>query len=67
MEISRQNLSSHCEFEPFKAFSLIDASGNGKIDSYEIVDFLKKHFVSADLEDARAIIREYDASNDGTL
>jgi hypothetical protein len=49
VEASRLQLSSHPEFEPYKAFCLLDTRAAGKIDAYDIVDFLRKNYVSADL------------------
>jgi Ca2+-binding EF-hand superfamily protein len=37
----------------------------GRIDAYDLVDFMRKHYLKAGLEDAQEIIKEY--SNDGAL
>ena len=67
VEASRLQLSSHPEFDPYKAFCLLDTRAAGKIDAYDIVDFLRKNYVSADLKDGQDIIREYDSSSDNQL
>lgn len=46
---------------------MIDTRSVGRIDAYDIVDFLRKHYISAELADGNDIVREYDSSNDGTL
>ncbi len=50
-----------------KAFNLLDSRQAGAIDAFDIIDFLKKHYISAELNEAQDIIREYDQSNDGSL
>jgi hypothetical protein len=67
VEISRQNLALNTEFDAQKAFNLIDSRSVGKIDAYDLVDFMRKNYISCDLSDAADIIREYDASNDANL
>lgn len=50
-----------------KAFALLDTNKCGHIDSVNIVEFLQRHHVEIYLQDAAEIIREFDASMDGTL
>ncbi len=57
----------HYEFCPSKAFSLLDVRRIGRVDAHDLVQFLREHYVAADLEDARAIVREYDADLDLAL
>lgn len=57
----------HSEFDAQKAFNMIDVRSVGRIDAYDLVDFMRKHYISAELSDASDIIREYDSNNDATL
>lgn len=57
----------HYEFEPTKAFNLLDSRKIGYVDAHDITQFLKAHYVSAEFEDAQKIVTEYDANLDGTL
>lgn len=44
---------------------MIDTADHGRIDQYDLVDFMRKHYLKCDLQDANEIIKEY--SNDGAL
>jgi Ca2+-binding EF-hand superfamily protein len=50
-----------------KAFNLIDVRSVGRIDAYDLVDFMRKHYITCELSDASDIIREYDSTNDAAL
>lgn len=67
VEVCRQNCARLNDFDPKKAFELLDTSRCGHIDPVNIVEFLVRHYVQVDLNDAAEIIREFDASMDGTL
>jgi Ca2+-binding EF-hand superfamily protein len=67
VEISRQNLALNSEFDVQKAFNLIDVRSVGRIDAYDLVDFMRKHYITCELSDASDIIREYDSTNDAAL
>jgi hypothetical protein len=55
------------DFEPNRVFSAIDSDNDGQIDSKEILQFLKKHFVKLSSADAELIVKEFDADCDGYL
>lgn len=55
------------DFEPYKAFCHLDTRRVGRVDAHDIVDFLRKHYVSLDLSEAQDIVREYNASANGAL
>lgn len=44
---------------------MIDTTDRGRIDQYDLIDFMRKHYLKCDLEDAIQIIKEY--SNDGAF
>lgn len=51
----------HYEFEPLKAFSLLDTRRVGQVDAMDIVQFLRDRSVVADFKDGSQIVEEYDA------
>jgi len=67
VENRRQDLSSHLDFEPKKAFALIDVDDDGDITAQEVQTFLLKNRVDADLKDIQDLIYDYDSNNDGRL
>jgi hypothetical protein len=67
VEIQRQNLARLPDFDPMRAFNLIDVNGVGALDTINIIEFLRKHYVNLEVEETQDIIREYDATMDGML
>ena len=57
----------HYDFEPLKAFDLLDSRKIGRVDAHDLLQFLRDNFVVADLQDGMDIVREFDANNDGAL
>jgi EF-hand domain pair len=55
------------DFEPSKAFELIDQDQDGQIDEHDIVGFLKSNYLKINKEEAAAIIKEFDADMDGSM
>lgn len=60
-------MSTHYDFEPLKAFNALDKRRIGRVDSFDVVQFLRDNFVAADLQDCKEIVSEYDADQDGSL
>lgn len=52
VELRRQDLASHLDFEPKKAFALIDVDDDGSVDAEELLTFLLKNKVDVDLKEA---------------
>ena len=67
VELRRQDLSSHYDFEPMKAFKLLDVDNNDSVSGEEIVNFLKKHHVSVGMEEVNDLIFDYDADSEGRI
>ena len=57
----------HYDFEPSKAFGLIDVDNDGSINAEEVVTFLHKHNSVVDLKEVKDVIYDYDSNNDGDL
>ena len=57
----------HYDFEPMKAFNLLDVDRSGEISPVEIVNFLRKNHVSVDMQDAEDLIFDYDANSDNHI
>jgi len=67
VENRRQDLSSHLDFEPKKAFALIDNDDDGYITANEVQTFLLENKIDADLREIQDLIYDYDSNNDGRL
>ena len=57
----------HPDFEPMKAFQLVDEQKKGALDSAAIVAYLQKHHVKAEDADGDDIVQEYDGDEDLAL
>jgi|DEB19_MinimDraft_2_1074335.scaffolds.fasta_scaffold108786_2 Ca2+-binding EF-hand superfamily protein len=67
VELRRQDLSMHYDFEPQKAFALIDVDNDGSINAEEVQTFLLKHNIDVDPKEIKNVIYDYDSNNDGEL
>ena len=67
IEISRQVLSDLYDFDAYQIFKNLDVEGKNRIDSNNIVDFLKNKGIYASQEEAKLIILFYDQDFDGVL
>ena len=67
IEISRQVLSDLYDFDAYQIFKNLDIEGKNRIDSNNIVDFLKNKGIYASQEEAKFIILFYDQDFDGVL
>ncbi len=53
----------NCDFCPLKAFRLLDSRGVSAIDAYDVVNLLRRNYITVTLVDAQAIILEYADKN----
>jgi len=67
IELRRQDLTRHPDFEPMSLFQNVDRNGNGRITVNEIYDFMSKQFLNPRIADVEDIVREYDGSQDNML
>jgi len=67
VEMRRQDLCMHYEFQPDKAFELIDVDKDGEISADEIAAFLRQNNVDCTLADADNLVYDYDSSGDKKL
>ena len=50
-----------------KSFQEFDATGKGYVTGEDIKNYLKNFYIRVTTEEAEALIKEFDASEDGTL
>ena len=67
IEISRQVLSDLYDFDAYQIFKNLDVEGKNRIDSKNIIDFLKNKGIYTSPEEACLIILFYDQDFDGVL
>ena len=67
IENSRKVLSENIDFDSYQIFRYIDKEGKNIIDSTNILDFLKKNGIYANLTEIDLLIMFYDEDNDGCL
>mmetsp|Transcript_19561 Transcript_19561/g.26431 ORF Transcript_19561/g.26431 Transcript_19561/m.26431 type:complete len:167 (-) Transcript_19561:1761-2261(-) len=67
IELRRQDLSRHPDFEPMSLFQHVDRSGDGRVTIGELYDFMSKQFLNPRMCDVEDILREYDGTQDSTL
>ena len=67
IEISRQVLSDLYDFDAYQIFKNLDIEGKNRIDSINIIDYLKNKGIYASSEEAKLIIIFYDQDFDGVL
>ena len=67
IEISRQVLSDLYDFDAYQIFKNLDVEGKNRIDSINIIDYLKNKGIYASSEEAKLIILFYDQDFDGVL
>ena len=67
IEISRQVLSDLIEFDPYKIFKTLDIEGKNKIDSSNILAYLRNKGIYASEQEASLLILFYDQDFDGVL
>jgi len=67
IEMKRQDLCRHPDFEPMKLFQHLDRSNDGKVNCSELYDFMSKNYLSPRMTDADDIIREYDGNGNRCL
>lgn len=61
IERKRQDLAMKHDFEPRKAFNLIDVDCRGSLDADALSQFLNKNYCTCSKQDAEDIIKEYDS------
>ena len=62
VELRRQDLARHPDFEPMKVFQLIDVDRNNQISSLNLLDFMRKQYMNVTVSDVDDIITEYDGT-----
>ena len=67
IEISRQVLSDLYDFDAYQIFKNLDIEGKNRVDSINIIDFLKNKGIYASQEETKLIILFYDQDFDGVL
>ena len=67
VEISRQVLSDNYDFDSYQVFKFLDREGKNRIDSINIVDFLRSKGVYVSSCEAQFLILFYDQDGDGSL
>ena len=67
IEISRQVLSDLYDFDAYQIFKNLDIEGKNRVDSINIIDFLKNKGIYTSQEEAKLIILFYDQDFDGVL
>jgi Ca2+-binding EF-hand superfamily protein len=55
------------DFEPQKAFRLIDSRGVDTIDKYDLTNFIRSQHVNCQLEEGMQIILEFDSTRAGSV
>ena len=60
VEISRQVLSDNYDFDAYQVFKTLDVEGKNRVDSINIVDFLRTKGVYANEADAQFVVFFYD-------
>ena len=67
VELNRQILAQNLDFDAYQAFTVLDKEGKNGIDAVNIVDFLRRNGVYANLTETNFIIQFYDENNDNQL
>ena len=67
VEISRQVLSDNYDFDAYQIFKTLDVEGKNRVDSINIVDFLRAKGVYATEAEAQFVVLFYDQDADGAL
>ena len=67
VEITRQVLSDLYDFDAYQIFKNLDVEGKNRIDSLNIIEFLKNKGIYTSEEEAKLIILFYDQDFDGVL
>ena len=67
VEISRQVLSDNYDFDSYQVFKFLDREGKNRIDSINIIDFLRSKGIYVTSCEAQFLILFYDQDGDGSL
>lgn len=67
VEISRQVLSDNYDFDAYQVFKALDVEGKNRVDSINIVDFLRSKGICACESEAQFVVLFYDQDADGAL
>lgn len=67
IEISRQVLSENNDFNAYQLFKVLDSEGKSRVDSCNLIEFLKRRSIYPTHEDAQFVIQFYDEDGDGAL
>jgi len=68
LEHLRQRLCSIGDFAPHSAFQRVDRDANNRINSFELLGYLKDHHNHTALEsETQQLVRFFDSDNDGSL
>lgn len=67
VEISRQVLSDNYDFDAYQIFKTLDVEGKNRVDSINIVDFLRSKGVYSTEAEAQFVVLFYDQDADGAL
>ena len=60
-------MARHPDFEPMKVFQMIDVDRNNAISSVNLLDFMRKQYMSVSVTDIDDIITEYDGTGNRAL
>lgn len=67
VEVSRQVLGNQLGFDPYQVFKLLDSENKGYIDSFNLVDFYRRHSLFASSFEAQQVIYHYDSDLSASL
>ena len=67
IDISKKELNTHLDFEPFQVFTRLDKCFKGHIDYMDILNCFKENMIYCTADEARLIIMWYDYNNDSLL
>ena len=67
IEQLRQELTMHPQMVAHKAFQELDTEGKGFLTKEDLIAYLKQYYIRITEAEAEEIIREFDATEDGTL
>jgi Ca2+-binding EF-hand superfamily protein len=67
IEEMRQEITMHPQMVAHKAFQELDKEGKGFVTKDDLIGFLKKYYIRISEGEAEEVIREFDATEDGTL